>query len=164
MRGPVIDQLKSLGYSGGRLVFLANQYADAWFGFMNPGNGATAQSMNYTTPRSMFPGNLTGLELSDVYLALTLADGVKFTGSFPVKLTIPGVTDQQTLTFQNGALQASLPLATANPDFMTGNWTLTVNAADIPAELKDETTGLLNPDAVLNIGQVMVFDATVDWS
>ena len=164
LRSAVIQELEARGYDGSVLVFLANQYADSWFAFMNPAPSATTQTMSYPVRRPQFPGNLTDLGLTTVYLTLALAPGVSFSGSLTLTVTIPGVTTQQTVTFTETMLTAPIKLDTADADFMTGDWQIATTIASIPSGLQVAGGGGLDPAKLINIGQIMVFSATVDWT
>jgi hypothetical protein len=163
LRAAVINELKARGYDGAVLVFLANQYADSWFAFMNPAPSATTQTMSYPVRRPQFPGNLTGLGLTTVYLTLALAPSVSFSGSLTLTVTIPGVTIQQTVSFTETMLVTPIKLDNPDTDFMTGNWQITTTIASIPSGLQVPGGGALDPAKLINIGQIMVFSATVDW-
>jgi hypothetical protein len=164
MKAAVVGQLQAMGYTSSRLTFLANQYADDWFALMNPPPKAPEQVMVFQTPRSLYPGNLESIELTSVALILSLAPDVTFTGSLTVKLDIPGVSTQQVVTFTSSKLAAIIPISPSDPDFMSGDWTMTIPVSGIPTGLQNPATGFLDPAKLLNIGMITAFTASINWT
>lgn len=163
LQNAVMKELKARGYLGATLVFLGNQYADAWFAFMNPPPAATSQIISYPIRRPQFPGNLRNLALRTIYLTLSLAPGVTFAGTLTLTVTIPGVAQQQTLSFTASALTQLITLGQADTDFMAGDWQISTPIAAIPDGLKIAGGATLDPTKLLNFGQVLVYGATIDW-
>jgi hypothetical protein len=92
-----------------------------------------------------------------------LAPNVSFSGSLTLTVTIPGVTTQQTVSFTESAPTVQIKLDNPNTDFMTDNWQIATTIASIPSGLKIPGGRTLDPAKLINIGQIMVFSATVDW-
>lgn len=163
MAGEVIERLKSIGYMDGRLIFLANQYADDWFAFMTPPDTATDQVMTFQTPRAMFPSALKEVRVAGVGLALSLAPNVTFTGKLGGTLSVPGQIAPIDFALGAGAVAQTFEIDPADADFTTGTWTLTVPVASIPDGLKAQGSSFLDPEKLLNLGLILLVEADVDW-
>ncbi len=163
LANPVIAALATKGWSGGRLVFLAGQYSTAWYAFMHPAAGATTQVMQFVTPRTMFPGNVSELELLQAYFSLVLGPDVTFVGPLEIRVRVPGVDEEQTVTFTGGSTLQSIAFDTPVTGFTTQPWTFTVDKEGVPEELRDPVTGLLDPVRLPNLGLVMMVEGTIAW-
>lgn len=160
----VIQRLEAMGYMDGRLLFLANQYSDGWFAFMNPAPNAADQVMTFRTPGTLFPSALRDVRLVGVGLSLALAPNVYFSGQLSGSLKIPGHPTAIDFSLGEGAVAQTFTIDPADADFTNGTWTMTVPAASIPDGLKANGSSFLDPQKLLNIGLILLIEADVGWT
>lgn len=155
----VRGMLQNVPYLGRLALNCALEFPSQWFAFLNPGSGATQQQFSFVAARTMLPANLAIEDATEIYAELELAQGRSLGGTLTATLTIGAGSDAatQTLTFDNktSALLPNLTIA----DWVDQRWTLTVTQAGVPPGIKDEVTGLIDPEALLTIGMIVTYEA-----
>ena len=146
-------------YTSRLALNFALQFPSQWFAFLNPGSGATQQQFSFVAARSMLPANLTIEDATEIYAELQLAAGRSLGGTLTATLTIGSGSraTTQTLTFDNKTTALLPNLSIAN--WVDQPWTLTVTKAGVPPGIKDPTTELIDPTALLTIGMIVTYGA-----
>jgi hypothetical protein len=156
----VRGMLRNVPYLGRLALNFALEFPSQWFAFLNPGSGATQQQFTFVMARSMLPANLTIDNATEIYAELRLAAGRSLDGTLTATLTIGSGSGAptQTLTFDNKTTALLPNLSIAN--WVDQPWTLMVTKAGVPPGIKDPTTELIDPTALLTIGMIVTFGAT----
>jgi hypothetical protein len=163
-RTDVVAQPALQDMLGSPLLSFAQQYPDAWYAFLHDHVDPVTQTLAFTVPRGIVPPHIQDPELVGFYFVIQLAPGVKGALS-PSDYVTFDVTDTESVSFAPDAQLAyahaftsPIPLA----EVWAGTRTIAFALATTPAVLKRD--GYLDPAVVQNIGLVLYYRGSIQWS